>query len=191
MINNPKTSRIMLKDLQNAATIVMLLTLTACTTLASVQKWPSDLPERDIFVDEFLSDRQLRPSDADEIEAHLIWIVRFYQGTILYPNGWTRASERFVASIKKQRHKRKMSARLRSLGILIANEWAKDNDVRRINNTSVAIWGSALRTSAARDDQFNYISKVERDVEELIAGTLLPTEISYQRYYPSEDYDDF
>jgi len=139
----------MLKDLKNISTIILLLVLTACNTLTTGQNWPSDVPDREIFVQKFLEHRKLKTADPKVIEAHLVWIVRFYHGTLIYPNGWNRASERFLASIDTQQEKEKMAPRLYDLGIQIANEWARDNEIRRINSMNVATWGSALRTSAA------------------------------------------
>ena len=181
----------MLKDLQKLSIIILLLCLAGCTTLATDRDWPSDVPKRQIFVDKFLESRGISKVDPKVIDVHLSWITRFYQGTVLFPNGWNRVSERFLASIDQQDEKDKMAKRLYSLGLLIANEWAQDNDIRKVNNANVATWGGALRTSAERNDQSNFISKVERDVEALIAGTLTSSQIDYERYYPSEDYDDF
>ena len=181
----------MLKNLQKISTILILLTLVGCKTLTTAPAWPSDLPERQIFVDKYLSNRQVKTESPKVIEAHLSWIIRFYQGTVLYPNGWNRVSKRFLASIESPEDREEIAVRIRSLGILIANEWAQDNDVRRINSSHVATWGSALRTSAEQNDQKNYITKVERDVNALIDGTVKSSEISYERYYQSEDYDNF
>jgi hypothetical protein len=177
--------------LQNFSLALMLLALVGCNTLATDKTWPAKLPERKIFVDEFLSNRQIKVAEPKAIEVHLSWIVRFYQGTVLYPNGWNRISERFIDSIDKPKEKQRMEKRLRNLGISIANEWAQDNNIRRINNTHVAAWGSALRTSAERADQNDYVGKVEGDVKALINGTLEAKKISYERYYPPEDYDNF
>lgn len=171
--------------------LVAVLMLAGCKTLTKEPSWPSNLPDRQIFVDQFLSNRQIESADEKAIDAHLVWIVRFYQGTVLYPNGWNRTSERFLATIDSEQEKQAMTTRLRALGILIANEWAQDNDVRLINSTNVATWGSALRTAAERDDQENYIAKVESDVKALIDGTVKSSEISYERYYQAEDYDNF
>jgi len=183
----------MQKPFQNFSVILILLTLVGCNTLTTASKWPDDLPERQIFVNKYLSNRNIKSSSASDrdIEAHLVWIIRFYKGTVLYPNGWNRVSERFLDSVNVEEDKKKLATRIKSLGILISNEWAQDNTVRRINSTNVAVWGSALRTSAERNDQINYISKVENDVNALIEGTLNSSEITYERYYQAEDYDDF
>jgi len=179
------------KPLLNLSLILALLTLIGCSTLATKKNWPADLPNRKIFVDAFLDNRQISFAEPEAIEAHLVWIVRFYHGTILYPNGWNRVSELFIASIDKRKNKQRMAKRIRALGILIANEWSQDNDIRRINSTHVATWGSALRTAAERDDQSDFIAKVESDAKALIDGSLESEEIDYERYYPSEDYDNF
>jgi hypothetical protein len=171
--------------------VLALLMLVGCSTLATKENWPADVPDRRIFVNAFLDNREIRAAEPEVIEAHLAWIVRFYHGTILYPNGWNRVSAQFIASIDKKKDKKKMAKRVRALGIMIANEWSQDNVVRRINSSHVATWGSALRTSAERADQSAYITKVENDVKALIDGSLEINEINYERYYPSEDYDNF
>ncbi|MFQ3244647.1 MAG: hypothetical protein ACI9SP_001278 [Arenicella sp.] len=181
----------MQKPFLNLSLILTLLMLVGCSTLAAKKNWPADLPDRKIFVKAFLENRQISTAEPEALEAHLVWIVRFHQGTILYPNGWNRVSERFLASIDNQKDKQRMAKRIRALGILIANEWSQDNDIRRINNTHVATWGSALRTSAERADQSEYITKVESDVKALIDSSLESDEIDYERYYPSDDYDSF
>jgi hypothetical protein len=181
----------MLKNLKKVSIVSLLLLISGCNTLSPGRQWPDSLPERKIFVDKFLSNRNIEFGSASKIETHLTWIIRFYQGTVLYPSGWNSISERFLASINNTTEKKKMTSRLRSLGILIANEWAQDNKVRRINNSNVAVWGSALRTSAERNDQSDYVDRVEHDVKALINGSLLSDSISYARYYPEEDFDDF
>lgn len=163
----------------------------ACVTNPSDQNWPNDLPERRIFVDAYLEKRDINDAPSAAIENHLVWIIRFYQGTVLYPNGWNRVSDRFLASIEDTKAKKAMKQRLEDLGVKIANEWAQDNDVRLINSTNVATWGSALRTAAESDDQSNFMTAVEKDVELLIQGLLKSNEVDYQRYYPEEDYDNF
>ena len=173
--------------------LVLLIALftAACATKPSDENWPGDLPERKLFVDAYLENRNIDEASSAAIENHLVWIIRFYQGTVLYPNGWNRVSDRFLASIENIKAKETMRQRLEKLGVRIANEWAQDNDVRLINSTNVATWGSALRTAAERNDQINFVTAVENDVELLIEGLLKSNEIDYQRYYPEEDYDNF
>jgi len=181
----------MYRKLRLSFSISLVFLVSACTTAPSDSNWPSDIPDRKIFVDAYLENRDIKTAPSSAIENHLVWIVRFYQGTVLYPNGWNRVSERFLASINTSKDKGAMATRLEQLGIRISNEWAQDNGVRQINSSNVATWGSALRTAAERDDQRNFIAAVERDVELLIEGSLKSNQIDYQRYYPEEDYDNF
>ncbi len=181
----------MYKNLRLSLVILIALFTAACATNSSNENWPGDLPERKIFVDAYLENRGIDEATSTAVENHLVWIIRFYQGTVLYPNGWNRVSDRFLASIENTQVKNSMTQRLEKLGIRIANEWAQDNDVRRINSTNVATWGSALRTAAETNDQINFVTAVEKDVELMIEGLLKSSEIDYQRYYPEEDYDNF
>jgi len=171
--------------------IALLISLVGCTTPVTDSNWPEDVPARKIFVDAYKQKRGLSNVEPKVINSHLTWVVRFYQGTVLYPNGWNSVSEQFLNSVDEKNEKADLTNRLHILGIDIANEWAQDNVVRKINSSNVATWGSALRTSAETNDQSSFISDVERDVQLLLSGKLEPSEINYERYYPAEDYDDF
>lgn len=181
----------MYKKLRLSFVILLALFMVACASKPSDENWPGDLPERKLFVDAYLKNKNIEKASSAEIENHLIWIIRFYQGTVLYPNGWNRVSDRFLASMENMQAKQEMKQRLEKLGVRIANEWAQDNSVRLINSTNVATWGSALRTAAETNDQIDFVTAVERDVELLIEGLLKSNEVDYQRYYPEEDYDNF
>lgn len=171
--------------------VLALLSLSACQSFDSVQRWPSDLPNKQIYIDAYLKKRDLKSAPSDVMDTHLSWILRFYQGTLLYPNGWNQATQQFLATIENNKTKREVRKRMRQLGIAIANEWAQDNHYRNIDNTNVAIWGSALREAASRNDHLNFVAMVENDVARLIAREISPNEIEYERYYPEEDYSNF
>lgn len=172
--------------------ILISLTLSACATIGSKSAWPDDIPDRQIFVDAYLQNHADAESvDATELEQHLGWIKRFYQGTLIYPNGWIQATNRFLATVDDPAEKVILADRMRQLGIDIANEWAQENGIRNIDSSNVAVWGSALYEAANRDDHLGYIAKVEMDVAKLIEGKIAPDEIEYERYYPDNDYDSF
>jgi len=170
---------------------IILISLVGCATSVSNDRWPTDVPDRKIFADGYLKNRGLTKVEPKVLEAHLVWVVRFYQGTVLYPNGWNKVSERFLNSINDLKERELIAVRLKTLGIDIANEWAQDNDVRKINSSNIAVWGSALRTSAESNNQSEFISAIERDVELLLSGSIKSRDIKYERYYAEEDYDDF
>lgn len=100
-------------------------------------------------------------------------------------------SELLVESLPKEDERQEAAARLANLGERISVEWAQDNHVRNIDSSNVAIWGNALKTSAEKMEQLEFISQVEQDVEDLIARRLDPSEIQRERYYPPDDYDNF
>jgi hypothetical protein len=77
------------------------------------------------------------------------------------------------------------------LGIRISLEWAKSNLDRKIHSPNIAVWGQSLSTSAERGEQLNFIEKVEKDVDDLLSGELDHQQISNERYYKIEDYDNF
>jgi len=181
------------KIFRSIALIVTFIWLFGCTTVSTIPPWPADLPPKQIFVDAYLSNRSIAAESADsaKIEEHLVWIKRFYQGTLFYQNGWNRVSKQFLDSVENKQERDDLKQRMVTLGITISNEWAQDNDVRLISSVNIATWGSALRTAAEQGDQLEFVSKVEADVLQLLTKTLQGSQISYQRYYPEEDYDNF
>ena len=179
------------KQLSKIVTITAHLALAACQTIDTSQNWPLDLPDRQFFVDNYKKKRNLSEVSSQTVEAHLIWIKRFYQGTILYPNGWNDATKMFLETASSEQQKKALQERMHELGKHIACEWAQDNEIRKINSANVAVWGSALRHAAAINDHNAYISKVEKDVADLISGNIQRSEIAFERYYPDEDYDNF
>ena len=171
--------------------ILLSFFITACQTLTTPKDWPEELPDRNIFVKAFHQKRGTDKVEDKVMNEHLGWIIRFYQGTVIYPNGWNRVSQLFLDSIPDEQRRALMRVRLEKLGIEIANEWAQDNAIRNINSSNIITWGSALRTAAEQGDQENFVSQVEADVEQLVAQKLSPKDISYERYYSDQDYDDF
>lgn len=188
----------MLKPLFNNAnsfklifSLGVLMFISGCQTLDTSKYWPNDIPDRSIFVKAYMDKRNLESVDPRVLDSHLIWIIRFYHGTVIYPNGWNQASEMLLASVDEKQLKKEISIKINELGIKIANEWAQENEFRNINNTNIATWGSALRTSAERDDQEGFIAKIDADVDALVERRISPSDISYERYYPADDFDDF
>lgn len=171
---------------------IIAIGLSACQTPNSVKNWPSDIPDRSIFVDAYKKQKSEGNND-NNIETHLLWIKRFYRGSIIYPIGWNDMTNMVVDSIDDSQSELKQSAqkRLDILGEKIAIEWAQSNNSRNINSSNIATWGSALRTSVKRKQQFDFLDKVEKDVDDLIERTLSMKAIKRERYYPPEDFDDF
>lgn len=170
---------------------ILLLALTACQSYKLEQEWPPQIPDRELFIAGYLEKRNLDSATESEIAYHLGWVKKFYQGTTLYPNGWLRASSRYIESINDPKIRSDVSERMMYLGVQIANEWAQENGVRKINSTNIASWGSAMKTAAIRGEQLDFLDKVEKDVQSLINSKILSNDIGYDRYFVEESFDDF
>ncbi len=171
--------------------MLLLLVLTACQSYQFEDAWPSDLPERQLFINAYLEKRGFETATDKELAYHLGWIKKFYQGTTLYPVGWLSASQRYIDSITSAKEKRATAERLELLGVKISNEWAQDNSTRLINNSNIATWASAMRTAADRSEQQRFLEKVEDDVMALLDNQIKAKDIKYERYFSEESYDDF
>jgi len=164
--------------------------LIACQTPNLLESWPDDLPPRTVFVDGFYHKRDIESTDSQRLNAHLGWIVKFYRGTLLYPQGWNRVSELFLADIKDQATRDELKRRVYKLGIEIANEWAQDNNIRLINNQNMIVWGNGLKAATARMQHRQFIEQVEVDVKLLLAEKLHSSQIKFERYYPPDANND-
>jgi len=166
------------------------LFLVACVTPVSQDDWPSSLPPRTLFEESWEQQRNAGTNSLP-LNQHLVWIVRFYQGSILYPIGWNDMTESVLASLDSEQLKKRIATRLYDLGVDISIEWAQDNSKRKIDSNAVAVWGNALRTAVENKEQELFIGKIEKDVADLLGGKLNKREISRDRYYPPQDYDNF
>jgi hypothetical protein len=170
---------------------LLALSLVACQTLStSTENWPSNIPARSIFIKAY--DKQVAAGvENEQLHSHLGWILKFYQGSVLYPTGWNDMIDMLVNSLEDPAEQALAQSRLEQLGQIICIEWAQTNSARNIDSSNIAVWASSLRRSVERKDQFGFINKVEADAADLIAGRLNPRDISLERYYPPEDYDNF
>lgn len=170
----------------------ILLALAACQTRISDASWPNDIPPKAYFVE---VGRALIEPDSSTFErqlnTYLVWIKRFYQGSIIYPLGWNEMTDTLVSSLDESADHGDVRQRMYELGRKISAEWAQDDRKRKINSANVAAWGSALRTAVEFKQQVRFIEQVERDVEDLLSGKIDSSDINRARYYPPEDYNNF
>lgn len=172
------------------ASLAITVLIQGCITSVDLQDWPTNIPARKTFVEAWQRQR-IAGSNHNSKEEHLVWIIRFYEGSILYPIGWNHMTEQVLQSLENHPHQSDVQNRLFQLGKIISIEWAQDNSARKINSAAIAVWGNALRTSVEREEQVEFISKIEQDVEALLNAQISVDEIRRERYYPAEDYDNF
>lgn len=168
----------------------MCLTIVSCNTQVSKEHWSSSIPPRTVFVTAWLEQSKAGTNNSS-LENHLMWVRRFYEGSVIYPIGWNDMSERVLESLPNGRERQELGTRLTNLGVAICIEWAQNNSIRKINSSNIAVWGSALRTAVQRNEQEAFIEMIEKDVSQLLSGVLDSTEIVQERYYPAQDYDNF
>jgi len=76
--------------------------------------------------------------------------------------------QRLLANVPAERQE-KLRTRLVLLGQRIGYEWAKENDVRRINNDHIKTWSADLKQNAA--DPEPAVSRIEQAARALLGGT--------------------
>jgi hypothetical protein len=162
--------------------IPLFLFLGACVLHEPVTEWPDGIPARAFFVEQWQQDAVNR--DIQPIEDYLLWINRFYQGFNLVP-GWLQVIDR-VSSRVAVEESATVRLQLEGLGRRIGSEWAKDNQVRKLNTRMAAVWRDALIEALAQDDLQAYIARMSQDVEGIMAGALQGDDIQFERYYLDE-----
>lgn len=186
-----KTLTIYLRKASKTASYLLLLcVIQACVSTPDYQSWPSSIPPKQIFIDYCLKQNDSCSTPA-KTEQHLVWVKRFYFGSILYPTGWNEMTGIVIDTLDPVKNKTKTRQRLNNLGLKIALEWAQDNSIRIINSRMLAIWANALRASTEEGQQIEFITQIESDVDDILSNVIKPSEITKEKYNLVEDYDNF
>jgi hypothetical protein len=164
--------------------------LVACAGFrqAVVDDWPDELPPAAFFVAAFETDAALQ--DYQALEDYLYWIEKFYEGTALYPRGWNDITADILAQSADPAYAAQLRRELRLLGRDIAAEWAKDNDVRLVDNRHLAVWGMAAERAVGEGNVDETLLLIHDDLEKLLSMELSPDAITADRYH-EPDPDDF
>jgi hypothetical protein len=176
--------------MKNLLTILLSLSLFSCAN-QSLQRWPDTIPQQGYFAavyaaDEANQERQSR-------DEYLQWIMKFYEGSLVYPSGWLDVASTVLAA-SNPRSRSALDSQLAELGAAIAAEWAKDNDVRIIDNRMLSLWGSILQLADNNEQRLLSVEIIHLDVVNLLEGYLMPTEVREPRYeslLEIELFDDF
>lgn len=173
------------------ALITLAFNLIACSTqkLARDENWPQTMPPRSYFVTAFEADEANKKVQAQQ--EYLTWIVRFYNGWELYNRGWTKMTDELLAQVHDPAEARAIKPKIDRIGRLVSAEWAKKSDTRTIYLRHVSIWGNALLESLDRDQALELVTKVNQDVDDLLAHKIKPAVITAERYFPADEDDPF
>jgi len=166
--------------------ILLISVISGCAT-NKIQdpNWPNELPPRAYFLEQYQHD--LTNQKTQNQEEYLTWIVRFYKGSDLYPNGWNNITQDIVLKLKSAPTADNIKVKLDRLGLLISEEWAKNNKTRMISSYHVSVWGNALLKSLEQSETLELIDRVASDVDDLLARKIPAEIIVADRYYVQDE----
>lgn len=163
--------------------VPILFLATGCSLLFQDLAWPEQAYPQEYFIEAFQADETAQQYQTQD--DYLLWITRFYIGNSLTP-GWIGLTEQLMDRLGPQANRDEVSDRVYRLGAIIGSEWAKDNEVRKLNTRNAAVWRDALREAVDRGEVDDYITRVENDVAMMLAGELQIDDIYFERYYVDE-----
>jgi len=96
------------------------------------------------------------------------WYQTFWEGTV-FTDGWHDITEDILISMPEVQ-RAGYKEYLRELGEKIGREWAKDNEVRRIDNSKLMEWGDRLKGTAADEPAalVEVIRNINNEVESIL-----------------------
>lgn len=99
------------------------------------------------------------------------WLRKFYNGTFLV-KGWRHHMEEMLKSVPSDK-KEQIGCLLDDLGRKIGTEWAKDNNIRKIDTSMLKQWGDDLRAHADKgpDSLVAKIRLINDDVDNILGVT--------------------
>ena len=97
------------------------------------------------------------------------WFKKFYEGT-LFVKGWKHHMHEMLRQAPPG-EKEKIRELLESLGKKIGYEWAKDNEIRKINTAMLQQWGNDLHkaTKNGTDTLIAKLHSLDREVDDLLS----------------------
>ncbi len=164
---------------QKPSTVLFCTLLLASCITANLTDWPDSIPGQRVFIDAYSADKenQHRQSQTE----YLQWMLSFYQGNLAYQRGWLDI-QAFVFEAPTAELGMRMNEQLSQLGVAIGSEWAKDNDIRRIDSRMLSLWGSTIQLAPDFEKQQRSIEVIAEDVNQLLTGNLGKEDVQESRY---------
>jgi hypothetical protein len=160
-------------------TMVLLSALFSCVSGNLVEDWPQELPDQGYFARIYRADADNRVLQSEK--EYLTWVARFYDGWELMPMGWNDIAESVLMDLELSDYQR-INASLTSLAVQISGEWAKDNQVRRIDSAMLSLWGGVMQADFSPDYRIAAVEMIREDVADILAGVLAPEQVTEARY---------
>lgn len=159
--------------------VLLSLVLSACAQRAGIPAWPAQLPPQAHFLSLYAADV---PNQALQTQQqYLTWVLRFYEGSDYMALGWNAIAESVLVDLTDAQRSQ-LSQQLYALGQAISGEWAKDNQVRRIDTAMLSLWGGVMQADFAPDYRLAAVAMIRQDVAELLSARLAPEHVDERRY---------
>lgn len=159
--------------------MILLSSLFGCVSANVVENWPEELPEQGYFARIYRADTDNRALQSET--EYLTWVARFYDGWELMPMGWNDIAESVLVDLELSDYQR-INASLTTLAVQISGEWAKDNQVRRIDSAMLSLWGGVMQADFSPDYRIAAVEMIREDVTDILAGVLAPEQVTEARY---------
>lgn len=95
-------------------------------------------------------EKDVRNKQVQRWDEYWDWIKKFYGGTWL-TKGWNQQADKLLAAVTNYEAREQVATEINRLGKLVAGEWAKDNNVRKITTGDVRKWGKALNQAREKE----------------------------------------
>jgi hypothetical protein len=95
-------------------------------------------------------DRDTENQQRESWNEYWSWVQQFYNGN-LFDQGWKKRTNEVLQGIQSEKVRDELRARLNDLSRLIAAEWSRDNDIRRISTSDLSAYGNRLRRAKSKD----------------------------------------
>ncbi len=145
----------------------------------SLEDWPDSIPQTQVFRVAYDADKE-NQSHQSEIE-YLEWVLSFYQGNLAYQSGW-QDIQGYIYEAPAPEAAQILLDQLSLLGIAIGSEWAKHNDIRRVDTRMLSLWGSTIQLAPDFDTQKETVKLIAEDIDLLLSGGLRKHDILEERY---------
>lgn len=151
--------------------------------------WPRELPPSNYFVISY--ERDALNQEYQALHEYMYWVRKFYEGTPLYPRGWSAITIEILEATPDPEVKPAMTERLAMLGRDIAAEWSKDGGISLVKNHNLATWGIAASRAVNEGNVEETLDLISDDLGKLLSRELTPDAITVDRYHPPDPDDPF
>ncbi|MEN8189983.1 MAG: hypothetical protein ABFS19_09075 [Thermodesulfobacteriota bacterium] len=97
------------------------------------------------------------------------WYEKFYKGVVFF-DGWKKITLRVLEKYSDEEQTRAL-AFMQHLGVKIGAEWAKDNDIRKIDTEMLKGWGKQLKQAVKKEKIHltTLLHRLDREVDERLS----------------------